>query len=108
MRLRTQQLMIEFADVLDRLLQPLIIVEPAPNLSDALATHAALLHPPPDTADRQHTPPVPPAARPFREVFGVPDGALQQRAAKHLTAYRQFADELVARPNGPIANHSLE
>src|ERR1700758_97794 len=108
MRLRTQQLMIEFADVLDRLLQPLIIVEPAPNLSDALATHAELLHAAPAIAHRQHEHPVSLAARAFRAVFGVPDGALQQRAAKHLTAYRQFADELVARPNGPIANHSLE
>ena len=46
MRLRTQQLMIEFTDILDRPLQLLIIVEPTANLGDALATHAELLRAP--------------------------------------------------------------
>jgi hypothetical protein len=39
MRLWTQQLMIELADVLDRLLQFLIIFKPAANLGDPLTTH---------------------------------------------------------------------
>src|SRR6202040_2652579 len=39
-RLRTQQLMIELADVLDRLLQLLIVVEPAANLGDPFSTNA--------------------------------------------------------------------
>src|SRR5882757_3430916 len=42
-RLRTQQIMIEFANGLDRLLQLLIVVQPAANLGNALATHAEFL-----------------------------------------------------------------
>src|ERR1700737_1691300 len=52
--LRTQQLMIELADVLDRLLQLLIIVEPAANLGDPLATHAELLRAPASVTHGQH------------------------------------------------------
>jgi hypothetical protein len=53
MRLRTQQLIIELADILGRPLQPLIIVEQAANLGDALATRAELLLPVSSQA-RQH------------------------------------------------------
>jgi hypothetical protein len=46
MRLWTQQLVIEFADGLDRLLQFLIIFKPAANLGDPLTTHTELLRTP--------------------------------------------------------------
>src|SRR5215216_1715015 len=108
MRLRTQQIMVELADRLDRLLQLLIIVEPAANFGNPLATHAELLRASPGVGHRQDEHPVPFTACAFRAVFGVSDGALQQRAAQQLPADRQLADKLVARPNGPITNHLLE
>src|ERR1700704_5023186 len=74
---RTQQIMIELANGLDRLLQPLIVVQPAANLGDALATHAELPRAPTRIADRHNKHPVPLATRAFRAVFGVSDGALQ-------------------------------
>ena len=42
MRLRTQQIMIELANRLDRLLQILVIAQPATNLDNPLAPHAEL------------------------------------------------------------------
>jgi hypothetical protein len=72
---------IELTDVLDRLLQLLIVVEPAPNLGDTFATNAELLHAPTAIAHRQDEHPVSFATRAFRAVFGVSDRALQQRAA---------------------------
>src|SRR3974390_885149 len=107
-RLRTQELMIELADTLDRPLQLLIIVEPAANLGDAFAANAELLHAAAGVGHRQHEHPVSLAARAFRTVFRMPHGALQQRASKQLAGNRQLADKLVARTNGSIANHSLE
>jgi hypothetical protein len=38
----------------------------------------------------------------------MPDRALQQRAAQQLASNRQLGYKLVALPDGPIANHSLE
>jgi hypothetical protein len=46
------------------------------------------------------------AARAFRTVFGVSDRALQQRATQQLAGDRQFADQLLARSEGLLANHS--
>src|SRR6478736_6810949 len=54
MRLRTQEFMVELADVLDRPLQLLIIVEPAADLGDPLATHAELLRAPASVSHGQH------------------------------------------------------
>ena len=73
--------MIEFANGLDRLLQLLIVAQPAANLGDALATHAELPRASTSIGDRQNKHPVPFATRAFRAVFGMSDGALQQRAA---------------------------
>src|SRR5215216_4475526 len=100
--------MIELADVLDRPLQLLIIAEPATNLGHSLATYAELLCAPAGVGDGQHEHPVSLAARAFRAAFGMSDGALQQRAAQQVAGNRQFADTLVARMKGSIANHSLE
>src|SRR5512145_1525206 len=107
MRLRTQQLMIELADVLDRLLELLIIVQPAADLGNPFATHAELLGPPAGVADRHKKNPVPFTAGAFRAVFGMPDGALQQRATQQFAGDRQLADKLVARLNRAVTNHSL-
>src|SRR5438552_18319146 len=98
--------MIEFADVLDRLLQLLIIVEPAANLGDPFATHAELLRAPAGVCHGQHEHSVPFAARAFRTALGMSNGTLQQRTAQQLAGGRQLADELVARSKGSLTNHS--
>src|SRR5919197_3093816 len=100
MRLRTQQLMIELANGLDRPLQPLVIVQPAANLGNPLATDADLLRTSTSIGHRQNEHPVSLAARAFRAALGMSDGALQQRAAQQLASDRQLADELVARLKG--------
>ena len=100
--------MIELADVLDRLLQFMIIVEPAANLGHTLATHAELLRAPTGVGHCQYEHPMPFAARAFRAALAMPDGALQQRAPQQLASERQLSDELVARLKGPVTNHSLE
>jgi hypothetical protein len=41
-------------------------------------------------------------------IPGVSDRALQQRAAQPLTGDRQFADQLLARSQGLLTNHSQE
>src|SRR6266702_2817550 len=89
--LRAQQIMIEFANDLDRLLQLLIVVQPAANFVDALATHAELARAPARIGDRQNKYLVPFATRAFRAIFGVSDRALQQRATQQFTGHRQFA-----------------
>ncbi len=97
MRLRTQQLMSELADVLDRLLELVIIAEPAANLGHPLAAHAELLRAPAGVGHGQHEYLVPLAARTFRATFPVLYGALQQRAAQQFAGDRQFAHKPVAR-----------
>ena len=98
--------MIELADVLDRLLQLLIVVQPAPNLRHSLATHAELLRSPAGVGQGQHEHLVPFAARAFRAALSMSDPTLQQRAAQQLAADRQLADKLVPRLKGSIANYS--
>ena len=89
--------MIELADALDRLLQLLIIVQPAAYLSNALAPHAELTRPSSWIGHRQNKYLMPLTARAFRTSFAVADRPLQQRAAQQLAADRQLADELLAR-----------
>lgn len=69
MRLRTQQFVVELADVLDRLLQLLIIVEPAADLGDPLATNAELLRAPASVSHGQHEHLMPFATRAFRAAL---------------------------------------
>src|SRR6476620_6821605 len=95
---RTQQLMIELANGLDRLLQVLIIAQ--------LAPHAELARTSSRVGHRQDKHVMPFATRAFRASFGVADGAFQQRAAQQLAGDRQFADQLLARSEGPLSNHS--
>ena len=85
--------MIEFANGLDRLLQLLVVVQPAAGLGDALATHAELPRVSTSIGDRQNKHPVPFATRAFRAVFGMSDGALQQRATQQFAGDRQLADK---------------
>ena len=106
MRLRTQQLMIELADVLDCLLQLLIIVEPAPNLGDPLAPHAELPRAPASVSHRQNEYLMSLTTRTFGTALAMSDSALQQRTAQQLTRHRQLADKALACIKGPITNHS--
>ena len=86
--------MIEFANGLDRLLQLLIVVQPAAGLGDALATHAELPRASTNIGDRRRTRCPSPRAH-FRAVFGMSDGALQQRATQQFAGDRQLADKLL-------------
>src|SRR5258707_14452010 len=97
MRRRTQQLMIEFANALDRWLRLLIIAQPAANLGDPLPTHTELPRASTRIGHRQNEHPVSLATRAFRAVLGMSDGALQQRAAQQLARDRQLAEQLLAR-----------
>lgn len=108
MRLRTQQLMIELADALERLLQLLIIVEPTANLGDTLTPYAELLRAPTGICHRQYEHLVSFATCTFRAPLGVPNGTLKQRAAQQFAGDRQLADKLVARVKSSISNHSQE
>ncbi|UPK28008.1 hypothetical protein [Bradyrhizobium sp. 195] len=87
-----------------RLLQLLIIVEPATNLGDPFATYAELLRAAAGVYHGEHEHLMPFAARAFRTAFGMSDGALQLRTAQQLAGGRQLADELVARFNGSLTN----
>ncbi|UPK36655.1 hypothetical protein IVB18_04585 [Bradyrhizobium sp. 186] len=98
--------MIEFADALDRLLQLLIIVEPATNLGAPFATYAELLRAAAGVCHGEHEHLMPFAARAFRTALAMSDGALQQRTAQQLAGGRQLADEFVARSNGSLTNDS--
>jgi hypothetical protein len=98
--------MIELANGLDRLLQVLIIAQPAAHLGNPLAPHAELARTSSRVGHRQDKHVMPFATRAFRASFGVADGAFQQRAAQQLAGDRQFADQLLARSEGPLPNHS--
>src|SRR6266481_9801538 len=82
--LRTQQIVVDLADRLDRLLQFLIIIQPPANLGNPFATHTDLPGASAGVAHRQNEDPVPFAARAFRAIFGMSDRALQQRATEYL------------------------
>ena len=98
--------MIELADVLDRLLELLIIVEPAPNLDDPLAPHAELSRAPACVGHGQNEHPMPLTAGALGTALGVPDSALEQRAPQQLASEAQFADKALTCSKGVIANHS--
>jgi hypothetical protein len=76
MRLRAQQLMIELANLLDRLLKLLIIGDRAANLSDPLTTYAELLCAPASICDSQNKHPLRLATCAFWATFGMSDDAL--------------------------------
>src|ERR1700682_2661568 len=103
---RAQQIMIKLADGLDTVLQLLIIAQPAAHLGNPLAAHAELTRTSSWVGDRQNKHVMPFAACTLRASLGVSDGALQQRAAQQVAGDRQFADQLLARSQGPLTNHS--
>src|SRR5215467_10949634 len=105
---RAQQIVIEFANGFDLLLQVLVIGEPAAHFLNPLAAHAELTRTSARVAHRQNENSVAFAARAFRTAHAVPDGALQQRPSQHLAGDWQFADQLVARADGLLANHPRE
>ena len=98
--------MIELANRPNRLLQLLVVVQPAADLRNTFAPHAELARTPTRIAHRQNENLVAFAAGTFRAIFSVPDDALQQRAAKKLARYRQLAEKFLARLKGSISNHS--
>src|SRR5262245_42617769 len=98
--------MIELADRLDRLLQFLIVVQPAAHFSNALATNTDLARASARIRHRQNKYLVPFTTRALRAALGVSDGALQQRSAQQLAANRQFAQQLLTRAKGLATNHS--
>ena len=100
--------MIELANALDRLLQFLIIVQPAAHLGNPFTPHAELTRVSPWIGHSQNKHLMPFAACALGAVFGVVDRALQQRAAQQLAGYRQFADQLLARSQGSLTNYSQE
>src|SRR5204863_6804126 len=75
---RTQQFMIKLANGLDRLLQVLIIGEPAADLGNPLAPHAELPRASARIGNRQDEDVMAFAARAFRAVLAVSDGAQAQ------------------------------
>src|ERR1700704_2314839 len=105
---RTQQIVIELANGLDRSLQLLIVAQPVAHLGHPLTAHAELTRSSSRIGHRQDKHVMPFAARAFRTSFGMSDRAFQQRAAQQLTGDRQFADQLVARTKGSLTNHSQE
>jgi transposase len=66
--LRTQQIVVDLADRLDRLLQ-FLIIEPTANLGNPFATHTDLPGASAGVAHRQNENPVPFATRAFRAIF---------------------------------------
>ena len=97
--------MIELANRLDRLLQVLIIAQPAAYLGRSLAPHAELARTSSRVGHRQDKHVMPFATRAFRASFGVSDGTFQQRAAQQLAGDRQFTDQLLARSQGPLSKN---
>ena len=89
--------MIEFADGLDRLLEVLIIAQPAAHLVNPFAAQAEL----PGASTRighcENRQRVAFAARAFCTSAGViTDGPLQQRAAQNLAGHRETVEKLLA------------
>src|SRR4029453_4009470 len=105
-RIRAQQVMIEFTNGLDRLLQLLITGQRAANRGNALAPHAELARASTGIGHRQNEDVMAFAARAFWAALGMPDGALQQRAAQQPPSDRRFADEFLALRVGVVSTHS--
>jgi hypothetical protein len=73
---RAQQVMIEFTNRLDRLLQRLIVTQPTADLGNPLAPHAELTRTLSRIGHRQYKNLMALTARAFRAIFRVSDGAL--------------------------------
>src|SRR5262249_2682955 len=104
--LRPQKLLIELADRFDRLLEPLIVVQPPANLGHPLATHTELPGAAAGIAHRQDRHRMALAARAARAARLVANDALQQRAAQQLPGDRQIFDQLLTRQKSSVSIHS--
>src|SRR5215471_16681254 len=81
---RTQQIVIELANGLDRLLQPLVVAQPPTYLGNPLTAYTELTRAPAPIGHRQNKYVMPFAARALRASLGVVDRALQQRPPQQL------------------------
>src|SRR5712671_4342803 len=96
--LRTQKLVVDFANGLDRLLQFLIIPQ--------LAAQAELLCVPARVAHGEDRQLVPFAARAFRTASCmIADRTLQQRATQDLSSHRQPVEQFLARRKDMFLSH---
>jgi len=96
-RIWAQQLVIELANLFDRVLQFLIITQPSLNLGNSLPTHAELLSASAPVAYRQHWDCVAFASLALRAATLVADDAVQQCAAQQLAGDRQLFDNFWRR-----------
>src|SRR6266853_3653554 len=104
--LRTQKLVVDFANGLDRLLQFLIILQPAAHFGNALAAQAELLCVPTRVAHGEDRQLVPFAARAFRAASCmIADRTLQQRATQDLSSHRQPVEQFLARRKDMFPSH---
>src|ERR1700756_3316358 len=101
----TQQIVIELANLLDRLFQFLVIVQPATNLSHPLFPHADLSRLSAPITDRQHVHLMALAARAFRTPALVTHDTLQQRSAQKLASNRQRCYQSLAFSKRAFTNH---
>ena len=97
--------MVEFADRLERLLQPVIIAQPAAHLANLRAAQAELAGASTRIADGQNRKRMPVAASTGRAAAGMAHGPLDQRAAQDLAGHGQLADERLARLEDLISFH---
>src|SRR5215470_12263830 len=103
----TQQLVVELANRLDGLLQPLIVAKPSAHLGDLLAAQAELARAPARIAHGENRHSMPFAARAFGAALGVvTNGAREQRAAQQLAGNREPVEQPLAHQDGPLTSHS--
>src|SRR5262245_37259108 len=98
--------MIEFANGFDGVLQLLIIGEPAAHFLNPLTAHAELTRTSARIGHRQTKDLMHFAARAFRTSRAWT--VLSNNVPQQLAGDRQFADQLVACPEGLPTNHSQE
>src|SRR5271169_2608573 len=104
---RTQQLVVELANDLDRLLQFLIIAQPAAHLGNPPAAQAELARAPARVAHGENRERMAFAAGAFCASPGVvADGALKQRAAQNLAGHGKSDEQLLPLRNGCVMSHS--
>src|SRR6516165_3075427 len=95
--LGTQQRMVELADRFDRLLQLVVVAQPAADLVYLSAAQAELAGAAAGIADRQNPHRVSATAGADRTAAVMAHDPLDQRAAHDLPGYRQFGNQRLAR-----------
>src|SRR6516165_9853851 len=106
---RTQQFVVELANNLDRLLQLLIVAQPAAHLGHPFGAQAELARASTGVAHSENRERVTFAARAFRTSGGmVADRPLEQRAAQDLAGHGEPIEQLPARCQSSMMSHSYE